>query len=208
MQNRNEHEADEFTASANNNIPVDAELDRNSPGSDAARRGVEGEHPLGDPGDRPAHDLPGVGGRTSPRGFDDSLASDGDLVGGMGMRPSPAFETVAAPGTETDIEIEPATMDDREMYAQSMKASLEDRGIELERLRTEVAASQGDVRAMLQQQLDRLTALQDEATRRYHELAEAGGHAWQEVSGSMDKAYSDLKSALESAWTRLSGRQP
>jgi hypothetical protein len=193
------------TAASENDDMVVGERLKNATGmnpSDLTRRPAE-THPTADAGDEPAFNRPGVGGRTSPRQLDEEW-TPGDGTPGMGSKPSPSIETVAPDETDMEAEAVPITESPQQRYAEAMKASLEDRGVDIRQLEARLPGLQGEARQVLEEQLDRLYALQEEATRRLGELGEAGSTTWKSVQESMEKTYDDLRNTLQGALSRFS----
>jgi hypothetical protein len=118
----------------------------------------------------------------------------------------------AAPETVEYIEITetvyPASQDAREMYIESMKANLEERGIDIDALMAQAEGVDASSRGQFLQQLAGLQDLQDRASEMLQSLTQSGESAWGTMTESLDKAYEGLRSALDSARARIGGCPP
>jgi hypothetical protein len=192
--------------SANDNIPVDAALDSNvNDDASGEYRGM----PNDAMNDEPPYAAGGVGGRPSPRAADEPWSPG--RSGGLGDFEGGYMES-AAPETVEYIEITetvyPASQDAREMYIESMKANLEERGIDIDALMAQAEGVDASSRGQFLQQLAGLQDLQDRASEMLQSLTQSGESAWGTMTESLDKAYEGLRSALDSARARIGGCPP
>lgn len=196
--------------SASDRIPVESAPERNA-GIDADRQ----HHPGGeyeglsseDTAEAPPYAQPGVGGRTSPRSEDDPW-TPAEGTPEMGGGPAATFGSVATPDMHVDeppvaIGSVPYTEDARDMYVDRMKANLDERGIEIQSLMSQVGGVEGTLRSQYQQQLENIRSLQESASKALQLLMQSGGSAWSTMTGTVDKAYEELKSAVDSAMSRF-----
>lgn len=209
----NRSKSTDASDSATDRTPVDSALERNA-GIDSDKE----PHPGGYQGlsedtmaEEPPYAAPGVGGRTSPRAEDEPWTpSEG--TPGMGSKPKPTHQSVASPALDTAQEEPPVVLNDapytedaREEYIDRMKANLEERGVDIKALMSQAEGADATVRSAYLQQLENLHALQETASGALQTLMGAGGSTWRSVADNVDKAYNDLRSAVDSTMARIRG---
>lgn len=194
--------------SASDRIPVESDLEKNAP-VDAGKEPHPGEYqgyPRDAMAEEPPHAAGGVGGRPTLRQEDESW-TPAEGTSAIGSRPTAAMQSVAAPDAGAAYAgtggVEPVTQTSKEEYVDRMKANLEERGIDIKDLMARAEGAEATARSQYLQQLDNLRALQDTASQALQSLVETGESTWRGVAGTVDKAYENLRTAVDAALNRL-----
>ncbi len=176
--------------------------------------------PAEDLEEAPPYNIGGVGGRPTPRKFDDDWTpSEGTYA--MGSKPKPDDESVAAPRggyyageSAASMEYEGAFEPEgsvaetpQEIYAELMKADLEERGIHIDQLMAHAQGTEANVRHAYLQQIENLRALQGQAEKALEGLSTAGSSAWEGMRDTVEDALGSLRSAVNDAMDRFYGSE-
>lgn len=85
-----------------------------------------------------------------------------------------------------------------------MKSQLQSWGIEIDTLRKRADEVSAGARAEIQRQIKQLMTQQSEATTKMQEMVQSHGLAWADIARGIDRAFHDVRSALEGAAARTS----
>lgn len=88
-------------------------------------------------------------------------------------------------------------------YIRMMEEHLRLLDARLQELSVKVEAARAQTKADLEPELEAFRAKREEAARRLEELRGRGGEAWTEVQEGLEKAWKELKEAVDRALTRF-----
>lgn len=94
-------------------------------------------------------------------------------------------------------------MEDKSAYRQKLEAKLDQWAAEIDKLQAKAAEAGADARVEYQRQVDELRDKQKDARAKLDELDDAGGDAWEDLKGGIEKAWEDLGSAVSAARERF-----
>ncbi|MBE0621548.1 MAG: DUF2934 domain-containing protein [Burkholderiales bacterium] len=98
---------------------------------------------------------------------------------------------------------ESAKTSPKQAFQHKLETQLKDWEAKLEQLRAKAKEAKDDIRAEFEVQLEGLTAKQAVAQEKLQELRQHGEWAWEDVKGGADKAWKELREAIERAASRL-----
>ena len=90
-------------------------------------------------------------------------------------------------------------MPSRDEYLQQFKAKLDEWDAEIDRLQDKAAGAQADAQEQYQKQLAALREMRDDAFKRYAELQNAAGDAWDTMLQGTEKAWNAWLEAFDEA---------
>ena len=91
----------------------------------------------------------------------------------------------------------------KQAFQQKLEAQLGEWDARLEQLKTRAKDAKADIRAEFELQLEALVGKRAVAQERLHELRRHGEWAWEDLKGGADKAWKELREAMERAASRL-----
>jgi F0F1-type ATP synthase membrane subunit b/b' len=94
-------------------------------------------------------------------------------------------------------------MDKRHVYLEKVEANLAQYNAKLVEMKVKVAEIQSDMKAEYLTQVDSLEKKRDEFLVKYGQLKETSGHAWEDVTAGIEKAWHELEEAIEKATSRF-----
>ena len=94
-------------------------------------------------------------------------------------------------------------MNERQDYIEKMKAKLDERNADIDKLEARARDAEADARIRLHQQLDELKATREDAARRVRELQDAGSDAWESMRQGAEAAWEEMARAFRDASNRF-----
>lgn len=91
----------------------------------------------------------------------------------------------------------------KEAYQEKMEAQLKEWSARLEQLRAKADLAQADAKIEYYNQIDGVRAKVDAAEAKLRELKAASSDAWETLTGGVEQAWADLKTAVEGAVSRF-----
>ncbi len=94
-------------------------------------------------------------------------------------------------------------MDKREEYEKRLEAELNEWSAKIDVLKAKAAKTKSDVEINFSEEIAILEAKKKSAGKKLRELQEAGDGAWDDMKTGIEKAWSDLGSAISQAASRF-----
>ena len=91
----------------------------------------------------------------------------------------------------------------KQAFQQKLEAHLAEWDAKLEQLRAKAKEAKADIRAEFEIQLEALTSKRAVAQEKLRELRQHGEWAWEDVKGGTDKAWKEMRDAIDRAASRL-----
>lgn len=93
--------------------------------------------------------------------------------------------------------------DQRDAYVEKLKGKIDEWNKDIDKLQEKTGQMASGAREKYKKQIEDLRAKQKEAQSKMDELQKAGGEAWVELKGGMDKAWKAMGEAVNSAKTKF-----
>ena len=88
-------------------------------------------------------------------------------------------------------------------YKEKMGAQLKEWSAQINLLETKIDSFTADMKIMRSEEIQALRAKQHEAAEKMKELGKSTGEAWEQVRGTADKMWDDLKNGLIDAQSKF-----
>lgn len=96
-----------------------------------------------------------------------------------------------------------ASDEKRDAYRKKVEAQLREWDAKMDQLQAKMDKAEADAQIEYQSRLQDLRTKQAAAQQKLAELSAAGADAWKELQDGVDRATSELKKSMESAWAKL-----
>jgi len=94
-------------------------------------------------------------------------------------------------------------MNKRDVYAQKLKARLDQWKAEIDRMNAGADRLEADARIEFRKQMERLQARREEASRSLEDLGKAAEGSWEDLREGMERAWGELDRAIREAASRF-----
>lgn len=91
----------------------------------------------------------------------------------------------------------------QEEYEKKMQAKLNELKAEIEKLQAKAEGAEADAKIKYQKEIEKLSMLKDDFSKKLEALKEAGSSSWSEMKSEMEKLNSTVESTLKSVISKF-----